>query len=130
MAHAIVAPTPSQQAAAEQLLSEPGRWSHGRSKETGQAFWLIQGSKGTAHYATSFGCTCRGFTYRGICSHSLAVVMREAREAARDDVDDLLDGVTAIRAAFGSESALELAGPIVQTWPASDRYSALFPVED
>jgi len=82
MAQTIVPPTASQQAAAEALLADPGRWSPGRSKADGQSFWVIQGSKGTAHWATSFGCTCKGFAYRGCCSHVVAVVMREAQQAA------------------------------------------------
>ena len=80
MATGIVAPTASQQAAAEALLADPGRWSPGRSKETGQRFWLIQGRAGHAHYATAAGCTCKGFFYRGTCSHQLAVKVREDRE--------------------------------------------------
>jgi hypothetical protein len=80
MTQTIVSPTASQRAAAEQLLSDPGRWSRGRSKATGQPFWLIQGSKGSAHYATSFGCTCKGFAYRGNCSHVAACRIRERAE--------------------------------------------------
>ncbi len=83
MTQAIVQPTASQQAAAEALLAAPEKWSHGRSKVDGRSFWLIQGSKGTAHWTSSYGCTCRGFAYRGCCSHQVAVVMREAREASR-----------------------------------------------
>ncbi len=75
-----VTPTASQVAHAEQLVAEPERWSRGRSKETGQSFWLIQGSAGHAHYATASGCTCKGFFYRGSCSHQLAVKVREDRE--------------------------------------------------
>jgi hypothetical protein len=84
----IATPTASQQAHAEQLVSEPGKWSRGRSKQTGQAFWLIQGSKGTAHYATASGCTCRGFYYCGTCSHQLAVKVREDRERAARLMND------------------------------------------
>lgn len=83
MAQAIVAPTPSQQAAAEALLADPGRWSPGRSKETGRAFWLIRGSQGRSYFTAADGCTCPGFTYRGVCSHQLACIMREATKAAR-----------------------------------------------
>ena len=79
----VVSPTASQQAAAEVLLADPGRWSPGRSKVTGQAFWLIKGSKDRSYFTTADGCTCPGFRHRGICSHSLAATMREAREAAR-----------------------------------------------
>ena len=86
MAQAIVPPTASQRAHAETLLADPGRWLHGRSKETGEQFWVIQGSKGAAHWATNYGCTCKGFAYRGVCSHVLAVTMREAQAAARQPV--------------------------------------------
>ena len=83
MATAIVPPTASQQAAAAALLAAPEKWSHGRSKVDGRAFWLSQGSKGAAHWTTAYGCTCKGFQYRGVCSHQVAVVMREAQQAAR-----------------------------------------------
>ena len=83
----IATPTPSQQAAAEQLLASPEKWSHGRSKVSGEHFWLIQGSNGVAHWATASGCTCRGFRFRGMCSHVLAVKLRRDRDrAARRDV--------------------------------------------
>ncbi len=84
----VSVPTASQQAAAAALLGQPERWSQGRSKETGERFWLIQGSKGTAHYATAAGCTCRGFFYRGTCSHQLAVKVREDRERAARQTSD------------------------------------------
>ena len=84
----IVTPTASQLAHAEQIAAEPERWSRGRSKQTGQAFWLIQGSKGAAHYATASGCTCKGFYYRGVCSHVVAVKVREDRERAARQTSD------------------------------------------
>ena len=83
MAAAIVAPTPSQQAAAEALLADPGRWSPGRSKATGRAFWLVRGSQGRSYFTTSYGCSCKGFAYRGCCSHVVAATMKEAQQAAR-----------------------------------------------
>ena len=83
MATAIVAPTASQLAHAEQLLASPEKWSHGRSKVSGEHFWLIQGSNGTAHWTTARGCTCRGYRFRGCCAHVVAVTMREAQAAAR-----------------------------------------------
>jgi len=79
----VVSPTASQQAAAEALFADPGRWSPGRSKETGRAFWLVTGSQGRSYFVTSYGCTCKGFQYRGVCSHSLAATMREAQQASR-----------------------------------------------
>ena len=78
----IATPTASQQAQAEQLLADPGRWSPGRSKATGRAFWLVRGSQGRSYFTTADGCSCPGYRHRGICSHSLAATMREARAAA------------------------------------------------
>ena len=89
MAQAIVAPTESQRAAAEALLADPGRWSPGRSKETGRAFWLVTGSQGRSYFVTSYGCTCKGYQYRGVCSHQLAATMRDAQEAARQNPSEL-----------------------------------------
>ncbi len=85
----IATPTPSMQAGAEQLQASPERWSLGRSKVDGRPFWLIQGSQGAAHYATAYGCTCKGYRYRGCCSHVVAVTMREAQEAARRNPSEL-----------------------------------------
>ena len=70
----------SAEAKAAQLAAEPERWSRGRSKRTGQEFWVIPGSRGTAHWATASGCTCKSFRFRGSCSHQLAVKVREDRE--------------------------------------------------
>ena len=83
MTQAIVQPTASQQAAAEALLADPGRWSRGRSKETGREFWLVKGSQGRSYFTTGDGCSCPGYRHRGVCSHALAATMREARAAAR-----------------------------------------------
>ena len=75
---AQVAYTMSQQANAERLLSMPEKWARGRSKVDGREFWVIQGSTGHAHWTAldGSGCTCRGFYYRGACSHSLAARRR------------------------------------------------------
>ena len=83
MTATIVQPTASQRAAAEALLADPGRWSPGRSKETGRAFWLVRGSQGRSYFTTADGCTCPGFLYRGVCSHQVAATLREAQAAAR-----------------------------------------------
>jgi hypothetical protein len=77
-----IAPTASMQAKASILIAEQATWSRGRSKQTGQAFWLIPGSKGTAHYTTSTGCTCRSFLHRGVCSHVVAVQLHERQQPA------------------------------------------------
>jgi hypothetical protein len=67
-------PTESMKAKAVTLLEERATWQRGTSKRTGERFWLIPASDArTAHYATSAGCTCRSFLYRGICSHVVAV---------------------------------------------------------
>ena len=85
----IATPTASQQAAAEALLADPGRWSPGRSKETGRSFWLIRGSKGRSYFTTSYGCSCPGYRHRACCTHVVAVTMREAQQAARLNPSEL-----------------------------------------
>ena len=84
----IATATPSMRAGAEQLLAEPGRWTSARRKRDGRRFWIIQG-RTNVYYADAMNCTCKGFTVRGICSHSLAATMREAREAARLNPSEL-----------------------------------------
>ena len=78
----MATPTASQQAAAEALLADAGRWSPGRSKETGRVFWLVKGSQGRSYFTTADGCTCKGFAYRGVCSHQLAARMRQPEQPA------------------------------------------------
>ena len=82
MTQAIVPPTPGMRAGAEQLLAEPARWTHATRKADGREFWIVRGRTGT-YYTAANGCTCPGFTRRGLCSHSLAATMREAERAAR-----------------------------------------------
>ena len=81
MAQTIVAPTPSMQAGAEQLLAEPTRWTADDRKANGREFWIVRGRTNT-YYTRADACTCPGFTRRGLCSHSLAATMREAQAAA------------------------------------------------
>ncbi len=100
------APTASQTAAAEQLLADPGRWSPGRSKQTGRRFWLVRGSRGRSYFTTADGCSCPGFRHRGVCSHVVAATMREAREASRQTPCEL---------------------PVTRM--PRDRYSVLFPAD-
>jgi hypothetical protein len=76
-----IVPTASMQAKASILLADQASWSRGRSKQTGTPFWLIPGSKGSAHYTTSYGCTCRSFAHRGVCSHLVAVQIHEQRRS-------------------------------------------------
>ena len=85
----IATPTASQQAAAAMLLDDPGRWSPGRSKATGRRFWLVRGSQGRSYFTTADGCSCPGYRHRGVCSHQLAAIQREAREAARRNPSEL-----------------------------------------
>jgi len=82
MAATIATPTASQQAQAEALLSDPTRWTSARRKADDKPFFIVAGRTGS-YYTTADACTCRGFRERGICSHSLAATMREARDAAR-----------------------------------------------
>ena len=113
MGATIATPTPSQLAHAEQLAAAPKRWSRGRSKETGREFFVIPSSDGSrAHWtaADGSGCTCRGFYYRGCCSHVVAVTMAEARQAARQNPSEM---------------------PVITTVapPRTSRYDALFPAD-
>ncbi len=88
MTQVIVAPTPSQQAGAEQLLSDPSRWTHARRKADGRAFWIVRGRTGT-YYTRPDACTCPGWQRRHLCSHSLAATLREAGQAARLNPSEL-----------------------------------------
>jgi len=81
MAATIATPTASMQAGAEQLLSDPTRWTSARRKADDKPFSIVRGRTGT-YYVTPDACTCRGFRERGICSHRLAATMKEARAAA------------------------------------------------
>lgn len=64
---------------AERLASM--RWTRGRSKVTGESFWIIPASAGVgAHWATATGCTCAGYRHRGECSHVMAVRLRDRRD--------------------------------------------------
>ncbi|MDP8921894.1 MAG: hypothetical protein M3O34_03350 [Chloroflexota bacterium] len=88
-----------------------GGLSHARRKQDGRAFWIVRGRTNT-YYTAAEACTCPGFTRRGICSHSLAATMREAREASRRAPCELpIEATVAIR-------------------PTRDRYSILFPETD
>jgi len=75
-------------AGAAQLLSDPTRWTSARGKSDDKPFFIVAGRTGT-YFVTADACTCCGFRERGICSHSLAVTMREARDAARLNPSEL-----------------------------------------
>jgi predicted nucleic acid-binding Zn finger protein len=70
------------QAGAEQLLASPERWMQARRKADGREFWIVRGRTST-YFTRHDACTCPGFTRRGICSHSLAATMRDARQASQ-----------------------------------------------
>jgi hypothetical protein len=66
---------------AEALAEQAHTWARGTSKIDGRSFYVVPASDGvSAHYATSYGCTCRGFERRGECSHREAVRLHEAHE--------------------------------------------------
>jgi hypothetical protein len=68
--------TPAMAKKAEALAVRVPLLSRGRSKATGEAFYVIPGSKpGTAHWANASGCTCEGFRRRGSCTHHQACVI-------------------------------------------------------
>ncbi len=76
----VVSPTDAMTAGAHQLLAEPARWTHARRKADGREFWIVRGRTST-YYTAADGaaCTCPGWQRRTICSHSLAVQIREGR---------------------------------------------------
>lgn len=62
--------------------------SRGRSKATGQPFYIVPASTGTSAHWTATdgsGCTCIGYQRRGTCTHSTAarsIHERQQRPAA------------------------------------------------
>lgn len=78
--------TESQKAHADLLLSRSHAWTRATRKRDGLAFVIFPSSRrGDAnlpigYYTTESACTCRGYFYRGYCSHVLAV-QREAEQA-------------------------------------------------
>src|SRR4051794_12286224 len=63
MATGIITPHIRQRA--ELMAPSIPMLSRGRSKVTGQSFYLVPGSKaGTVYYSSSLGCTCPGFRAR------------------------------------------------------------------
>ncbi len=93
---ATVSYTPSQQAAAEQLVASPERWTAARRKRDGKPFFIVRGRTAT-YYTASGACTCRGFAARGCCSHELAATMRDAQQAARENPCEMPVTVRTIR---------------------------------
>lgn len=67
--------SPAMSAKAAQLAEQLATLSRGRSKETGQTFYVVPASnRMTAHWTATdgTGCTCQGFQRRGTCTHSIA----------------------------------------------------------
>ena len=64
---------------AERLASM--QWMRGTSRVDGRKFWIIPAGNGKgAHYATTYGCSCKGFAFRGECSHVAAAIIRDRRD--------------------------------------------------
>jgi hypothetical protein len=86
---AQTAVTPAVQRKAERLAQALPLLPRGRSKETGQPFYVVPSTTApllVAHWTAvdGSGCTCTGFDRRGICTHSIAagIVARAARQVA------------------------------------------------
>jgi hypothetical protein len=70
-------------AKAEQLAVQASTWLRGTSRETGEHFYLVPGSKPvTAHYSSQFGCTCKSYVNRGECSHRRACQILQRQQGA------------------------------------------------
>jgi hypothetical protein len=84
--------TDSMRAHAEVLLERSDRWARGYDTRNGRAFVIFTSSKigqdgqPILYYARpdGSGCTCKGYLWRGVCSHSEAC--RLDAEAAREKV--------------------------------------------
>ena len=85
----LTAPTASMEAGARMLLDDPTRWTSARRKSDGRRFWIVKGRSGGVYYCDATACTCPSGRHRGVCSHQVAAVMREAREAARRNPSEL-----------------------------------------
>lgn len=80
-----MAPSVYQQRRATELAVRLPFMSRGRAKSNGRAFYLVPSQSGTTSYYTATtgdGCSCAGFRSRGICSHSVAAAMVQARQDA------------------------------------------------
>lgn len=92
--------TDSMRAHADLLLSRSHLWTRATRKSDGLAFVIFPSSRSnTAYYTRCDGgaCTCKGYLWRGVCSHALAcqIDAERAREAAgrkpRPRLDQLMD---------------------------------------
>ena len=67
--------SPAMSAKAAQLAELLPTLSRGRSKASGQPFYVVPSSNRlSAHWVATdgTGCTCQGFQRRGTCTHSIA----------------------------------------------------------
>lgn len=73
------------EAAVQAMLEDVPLWHRGRSKATGEAFYLAPSrtKAGVAHLCNAAGCTCAGYRHRGSCAHSGAVRAYEQRQASQ-----------------------------------------------
>jgi hypothetical protein len=96
--------TASMTAHAQVLLERSSRWARGYDTRNGRQFVVFTSSRSrdgqpVLYYtgAAGDGCTCKGFLYRGACSHAEAcrIEAEQAREAVgskpRAKLEDLLD---------------------------------------
>jgi hypothetical protein len=81
--------SPAMRRKAERLAEALPFLPRGRSKETGQAFYVVPSTTApllVAHWTEldGTGCTSIGFDRRGVCTHSIAagIVARAARQVA------------------------------------------------
>ncbi len=90
--------TDSMNASATALLAERLTWVRGRRRSDSRAFYLFPSSDGRTAYYTAIdgsGCTCKGYLWRGVCSHAVAAqrdthrVRAEADRPARKSYGDL-----------------------------------------
>ena len=129
-------PDPKRDAAAAELVQIAGTWPRVTLRRDvgafrwGEHFFGVPSSQPGRYYLTNPRyCSCPDYQRRASgCKHQRAVALHQAAEAAAgaaEDFEAMLEGVDAIRAAFGSQSTP--AGPVVQTVPT--HYDALFPAE-
>jgi hypothetical protein len=67
--------TPAMSRKAEQLAALLPTFSRGRSKASGQPFYVVPSSNRLSAHWTAIdgsGCTCQGHQRRGTCTHSIA----------------------------------------------------------
>jgi len=131
-------PDPKRDAAAAELAQTAGSWPRVTLRRdvgafrAGELFYGVPSSQPGRYYLTNARfCSCPDYQQRGSgCKHQRATLVHSAAiEAAEAEADfeDMIEGVAAIKAAFGSRHAdpVTLAQPIR---PA--RYAAVFSAED